>query len=280
MLILPNETTARNTIRKVLAEELELCKDLLQFGARLPDPAVINANRMPEDTVFTVLGLFTKACVSYRSIIHLCEAGFSHGAAPIRRSLFETFLNLTFLVRRRVFLRGRALDMRFRTDLYHAFCVLRYEKMIGQWANTPGIMRSGKSNHRSLTALPQPFVDVVGPEWKDRLRNSNTCAGLSIADYSAILGKSSYMLYRVVYAMDSQNTHQNDFQEYLDIDDQMQSMSPRWHTSPNEVRQMLHYSSIMFLRCADELHKRFKFGNESKEQHDCLIERFKVFEKA
>ena len=99
---LPNETKVKRVIARRLACELAQCKRLLQFGLEVPDPTVIDRCRLNVDTVAMVMALYTKACMSYRAILHLCEAGLDRSAAPVSRSLFETFLNLTLLVRRRV----------------------------------------------------------------------------------------------------------------------------------------------------------------------------------
>lgn len=161
---LPGETANRKAIARWLAVELAQCKQLLQFGVELPDPAVLNRHQLGDDTMVAVMGLFTKACISYRAIILLGESGLDLSTAPVNRSLFETFLNLSFLLRRRVSLYtfdfgdtitrkpfdlfGRKLDVHFRTDLYWASSLLRDEKMVKQWARTPGLKRTGKDANR------------------------------------------------------------------------------------------------------------------------------------
>ncbi len=94
---LPGETANRKAIARWLAVELAQCKQLLQFGVELPDPAVLNRHRLGDDTMVAVMGLFTKACISYRAIILLGESGLDLSAAPVNRSLFETFLEPEFL---------------------------------------------------------------------------------------------------------------------------------------------------------------------------------------
>lgn len=280
-MAIPGETTVKRAIANLLRDELAYCRSLLEFGVGLPDSAVINQRRLKADTVTVVMGLYTKACLSYRAILHLCEVGLDRSAAPVNRSLFETLLNLTFLLRRRVSLRrfgfsagkirptktpvnlhGRKLDTEFRTDLYCAFCTLRDQKMVGQWPITPGLKRTGKDAHKRLSALPQPHIAAVGADWEKALAKANTCTGLSVADYAASLGREFYMLYRSVYAFDSQSVHQSDSLAYLDIDDAATNISPRWHTSPEQVRTTLQMASLMFVGCMRELNMRLRFGRD------------------
>ena len=280
-MALPDETKVKRAIAAILSDELAYSRKVLAFGIDVPDPVVINQRRLKADTVTVAIGLYAKACLSYKGIIHLCEVGLDRTAAPVSRSLFETLLNLTFLLRRRVVLYqfdfatqkktpkktplnlfGKKLDTQFRTDLYCAFCELRDQKMVGQWPKTPGLKRTGKSAHKRLSALPQSYVPALGTDWEKRLKENNTCAGLSIADYAASLGKAFYMLYRSVYAMDSHSVHQRDSLAYVEIDDAVTNISPRWYTSPDEVRDALQMASLMFVGCMEQLNRRLRFGQD------------------
>lgn len=277
-MALPNEEKVRRLIKHTLAAELALCDRLLDFGIGLHAPEIIDCSRLRADTVTVVMGLFTKACLTYRSIIALCEAGLDRSAAPASRSLFETFMNLTFLVRRRVTLcrfgngkktavkfHGKNLDVEFRTALY---CITLFSK-IRRWLLSGRRRRgsnAGKGVHDKLAALPSPHVGHVGPDWESKLRESNTCAGISVSDLAASLGRHFYMIYRSLYAFDSQSVHQTDALHYIQVDEEAEAARPLWFTSPDESRQMLHRSSMIFLGCAEELHKRFRFGNEAEKE--------------
>jgi hypothetical protein len=98
------------------------------------------------------------------------------------------------------------------------------------------------------------------------LRSSTTCAGLKIADYAASLGRSYYTLYRSVYARDSQRVHQRDSLSYVEIDDAVPSVSPRWYTSPHHVRETLDIASLLFVSCMEQLNKRLRFGQHATDR--------------
>ena len=142
--------------------------------------------------------------------------------------------------------------------------------MVQGWLRTPGLKRTGKHAHKRLSTAPRSHVAAVGPAWEKRLKNSTTCVGLTIADYAASLGPYFRMLYASVYAVHSQNVHQSDGSDYFDVGGNIDSISPRWHTDPAEVRWMLYLSSMMFLGNIEELHKRFRFGENTSR----LIQRY------
>src|SRR5947207_2566515 len=102
VLMLPHEQDVQQIINEDLSTELALANQLLDFGINLPASKDLHQGGFPRDSVITVVGLFTKATITFRAIIGLCELGLDRTALPLTRSLFENLLYLTFLLRRRV----------------------------------------------------------------------------------------------------------------------------------------------------------------------------------
>lgn len=280
--VIPNELNVRQAIEQQLAAELACVHDLLRFGVSLPSTKDLHANEFPHDTVVTAAALFIKACLSFRAVVELCEAGLDRSAMPLSRSLFETALNLVFLIRRRVSLYqfndskkkpktpwpllGKTLTPEFRTALYNAWCVLREEKDVEAWKRTPGLKREGKRLANNLDGLERPYVDIIGTAWEERIKNANTCTGLSIENLAASLSLHLRKWYRTIYSGDSKSVHQSDMLNYLDVDESSGTFFPRWHTSPKEIGQALLRASTIYLCCVEEMNKRFRFGEQVEER--------------
>lgn len=280
--IIPNESQVRQAIPQRLSAELQNAKNLLQFGVNLPTSKDLHECGLPHDTVVTAVALFVKASLSFRGVIALCQVGLDRSAMPVSRSLFETALNLVFLIRRRVSLHyfndskkkpktplplfGKKLTPAFRTALYNAWCVLREEKSIAAWQSTPGLKRHGKRIAKNLVALDRPYVDEIGTAWEERIKGANTCAGLSIENFAASLSPHLRKWYRTIYSEDSRSVHQSDMLNYLDADESSGTFSPRWFTSPKDVSAALLRASTIYLCCVEEMDKRFAFGLQAKEQ--------------
>lgn len=281
--ILPHETEIVRAIARELASEFEFCEELLSFGVNLPQTKRdLHEGRLRHDTVVTAIGLYVKATTSFRAAIHLCRIGCDRNALPINRSLFENSVNLAFLLRRRVSLyqfndstakprtpvnlHGKKLSTDFRTDLYNAWCILMDEKKVRRFARTPGIKRSGKKLGKQIAALYRPYVDSIGPDWEKAIKGANTCVGLPIEHFASSLGSHFRLWYGLVYSSDSQHVHQSDLIQFLDADEQSGVFSPRWFTSPDEIRTTLHKSALIYFGCICELQKRFRFGTEADKQ--------------
>lgn len=132
---------------KKLPTQLNLAETLLDFGMQLPGQKDLHSTSFPRDSVVTVIGLFTKADLTFRSIIVLCNQGLDRPATALSRSLFETLLNLAFLARKQVSLNrfndskakpktavplhGKMLTPDFRLALFNAWCLLSDDKMVG-----------------------------------------------------------------------------------------------------------------------------------------------------
>jgi hypothetical protein len=279
--IVPNEGQVLKAIPTLLFDEFDCAKRLLAFGVSLPTTkGDLHNGSLRHDTVVTAIALYTKAMTSFRASIHLCEFGADRNALPINRSLFETSVNLAFLIRQRVNLyqfndnsktkpktpvnlHGKKLTTEFRTDLFNAWSILMSEKNVRRYSSTPGVKMAGRRLQQQIDEMERPYVDAIGADWEKALRKTNTCVGLSIKDFASSLGNAFRLWYGLVYSSDSQHVHQSDMIEFLNCDSDG-TFSSRWFTTPDEVRTTLHKSFVISLGCIEELNKRFRFGDEAK----------------
>lgn len=263
-----------------LPEELKSADALLEFGMNLPTRKDLHSVKFPRDAVVTVVGLLTKAHVTFRSIIVLCGQGLDRPATALSRSLFETLLNLTFLVRRQVSLHqfndsktkpksplplhGKTLTPEFRLALFNAWTLLRDEKMVNNWRRTPGLKRQGHRTYKKLSPLDRSYIDSIGTDWEKAIKGRNTCVGLDIVDFAASLGPTFRQWYRSVYAGDSAFVHQSDIPSYLAVTEDG-NFTPQLYTSAQQVSGVLHRSSLLYLGCISEMNKRFRFCADAAE---------------
>ena len=276
--LLPGETKVVECLESQLSDEFVLARDLLRLGVALPETKDLNNSSLQHDSVVTILGVFIKACVTFRAIIHLCESGLDRSALPLSRSLFENAMTLSFLSRRRVSLfrfneskakprsplplYGKTLTPAFRTALYNAWCLLKEEKTVEGWTRTPGLKRRGSHAHNTLKLVKMEYVADIGTDWETALKRSNTCSGLSISDFARSLGGFYRAWYATIYAEESKSVHQSDLLNYLDCDEAESTFSARWFTSPGSVKVTLVRGASVFYQCISEMHSRFRFDTE------------------
>lgn len=280
--LIPHESTILEAIPKILDAEFDCAKRLLTFGVKLSTTKEdLHQGALRHDTVITAIALYTKAMTSFRASIHLCEIGCDRNALPVNRSLFETSVNLAFLIRRRVNLyqfndtsrrkpktpanlHGKTLTTGFRTDLYNAWNILKSEENVRRYSRTPGFKRAGRRLQQELDDLGRPYVDAIGKDWEKKIAKANTCVGMSIKDFASSLGNAFRLWYGLVYSSDSQNVHQSDMTQFLDLNEATGTISPRWFTSPDDVRTTLHKAAVISLGCVEEFNKRFRCGDAVK----------------
>lgn len=70
-----------------------------------PQIKIRGSKGIDDSVVYVCLGLFVKACRQFRSVQRLCQAGLGSDAHALTRNLFETWLALMFVERRRVTLK-------------------------------------------------------------------------------------------------------------------------------------------------------------------------------
>lgn len=271
-------TQEESAARKV-AQQLAVAQSFLDFGMQLPGQKDLHSIKFPRDSVVTVIGLFTKANITFRAIIILCEQGLDRPATALSRSLFETLMNLNFLLRKQVSLRifnhskskptspwplhGQTLTADFRLALFNAWSILRDEKAIEGWQRTPGLKRHGYRTSKKIAPLDRSYANTIGPAWEKAIKSSNTCVGMNIESFAASLGPAFRKWYRTVYAGESSFIHQSDISSYLSVTSDG-NFSPRIYTSAKEVSGVLLRASTIYLGCVEELNKRLNFGDVAK----------------
>jgi hypothetical protein len=136
------------------------------------------------------LGLLSKACKQFRTIIMLGEAGFGGEMSVLTRSVFETVLTLEFLMREQVVLKRnsievdidptRILSTNFRTQLYGARTSLISEKQLKEWGEHPELKDSMAilGDPGVIAAQATAARNAVGEEWWKALKRG--VAGLRI----------------------------------------------------------------------------------------------------
>ena len=279
--------THGDRFKRRLPQQFRCANDLLAFGMKLPTEKDLHSIKFPRDSVVTVIGLFTKAHVTYRAVIVLCEQGLDRPATALCRSLFETLVNMTFLVRRQITLsifndsrskprspwplHGKILTPEFRLALFNAWSILRDQKSIEGWRRTPGLKIHGRRTLKEIIQLDKSYVDVIGPDWDKTIKRKNTCVGLDIANFAASLGPMFRRWHRSVYTEGSTFLHQSDTPSYLEPTDD-ENFAPRLFTSAEEVSGVLLRAATVYFACVDELNKRFRFGVTARKR----IERFAI----
>lgn len=284
--MLPFEDRARQDVAVHYQKELTECRDLLHLALEMigcdgsgkldipatPIPGVGNEARS------LALGLYTKACKQFRSIILLGESGFAGEMTVLTRALYETALVLEFLMKETVVLRtdgtevtidaSRPLTTDFRAQLYSARAVLMAEKQLKEWSGRAELRASMAvlGDSEKITAQAAAARSAVGEAWWKALKKGP--AGLTVKDFADSLGVPAYHV--MVYGDQSEVAHAGDGFRHFDVaEDESQGyldLSP----SPDGVGGSLHLASLVFLGCLASIHNRLQFGQAV----DAAIEAF------
>src|SRR5438128_790798 len=87
---------------------------------------------LDEVVTYTVAGLLTKACKTFRAVRVLCAAGLGTDAGAVARSLFETTIAIVFILKTR---------SKERARIFHAYDAEQRLKMLDHWKRTKGLKR-------------------------------------------------------------------------------------------------------------------------------------------
>lgn len=141
---LPHEEDVAREIVQAHATTLGEMRELLLSAVALVSDGSLtigNTRGLDRHVVAMVLGLYSKACKTHRSIQHLLAAGLTSDADALLRVLFETTTAIYFILHKQSALRSR---------MYGMFSSAQIRKAANDWKDTKGLRRSGKSLARDV----------------------------------------------------------------------------------------------------------------------------------
>lgn len=272
--MLPGEKEYAEQVQQELAEVLTVGHALLELAVDIIDqrhPKVSRQDRTDKIIAYRVgHALCIKACKSFRSSLLLAEVGASNDLTIISRSMFETYVAASFILRDHVALDLPGVDDTVlapndRARLYVAFGVInKYEEL-----------KKHKSDPVTAQVLagivPKPFADAanaaandVGPDWAERLRKSpRTYSGLRLGTLSSKLGPDILGWYMAIYGEQSKSIHATDFPKHAIYSKSEGRFLARWFPSIDEVQQLVGFNGLMLWGCLELLNKQFQFAENT-----------------
>ena len=273
--MLPGENEFADKVRQELAEVFMVGQALLELAVdivsrRLPTVSM----QVQTDNTFAYRAghaLCIKACKSFRSSLLLAEVGASNDLTIMSRSMFETYVAASFVLRDHVALNlpgvdDAALTSNDRARLYLAFGFInKYEELKKHKADP--------DTSQVLAAIdPKPFADNandaandVGQAWAERFRkHPKTYSGLNLRELSRKLGPEYLGWYMAVYGKQSKSVHAYDFQKHSFLSNPEGRILARWFPPVDEVQRLFGINGLMLWGCLELLNKQFQFAENTE----------------
>ena len=276
-----SEQTTKRSIRRRFPEDFECSEKLLAVAHELHGLLCDKDVRPPQNHAkCVVLGIWTKICKQYRSILVLCELGLVEDAEVIARSLFESMLQTFFVVKRNVRLRRGwentpkrprgGFSMEFRAKLYLAHNALNEQKRLNVWKNKRGLKRAARPLSQPVAEMLQYAESFVGAAWMAWLRDKNkSFDAFKVETMSDNLGLSRW--YNGVYRRQSTVTHAGDALTHLYPGNTPMEIDAHLGAGIERATEPLHLANALFGRAAEVINARFRLGLD-KTMKDLSVE--------
>ncbi len=202
--------------------------------------------------IYTVIGLLTKACKTFKSIQCLCERGFHEDADALVRVLLEPTAAILYI------LQDKSTE---RALIYHAHGMHQQIKMLKHWRKVPTLAALATDDRltRALEAL-EGYVKRL-PEETDVTRHWSGLSGME----AVLKSLDDEVTYASAFRFSSAIIHGNDFGAHFEVDgddddDLVWQIEPRvrgFEAPTYAARQMLW-------KAADRINDRFGLGFEAR----------------
>jgi hypothetical protein len=253
---LPQEEEQLVQLHNVLADHFELMNDILKFTLSFTGNQKFQGSPEWEVTqrdLYTILGLYTKACKTFRAITLCCEHGLGQDAQALGRMLLETVIAATFILSNHS---GR------NTAMFLAHQLLQKVKQLNAFEATPElrdmIPREKKEQLEREVAKLNGELDegTIG-----RIKTTSFC-GEPLANYAGRM-EGLRVPYNILYRLGSENLHCADLMQHLDFSPQG---VPILKIIPGDdwVRQISISAATSMLVMLDAVNRAFAMGREGE----------------
>lgn len=268
--MLPNENEVVGAVRARYGTTFDAMGRFHGAAITLLSPDALNGplpGYVDTAVIMASVALYVKACKQYRSVQILCEKGMGSDADSLVRNLFETMVNLVFVLKPRVTLRkdgepvdvpGRKFPSKLRARLYLVYGARQLRKTVNAWARTSGLKRLASAGPDQADRMWQGMEKEIGPEWSKRQRDGRGVAGLSLVHLAESLGLSKD--YAIVYRTGSSSVHATDPLKHIDIQSADGSLTPRFWPPIDFIRQHIMGASMCLLQSMFYFNSRLRLG--------------------
>jgi hypothetical protein len=272
--MLPNEPAVERDLASRFGNQFTEMTALHTFAVSIlaPQITIKGSKGVDGSVVYVCLGLFVKACRQFRSVQHLCQAGLGSDAHALTRNLFETWLALMFVARRRVTLKQgkkrlgsvgkRALGSRLRARLYLANAAFESERVVKDWESTVGLKRSAKVklDGQSIRMGAADAATAIGAEWTKRLKEKKSYSGLNLRELAHSFRVDA--AYATLYRSASWSTHAVDLNQFLA--NTANGLELKLEPSDDWIEPTIGGASLTLVCCIDVLNDRFHLALDSQ----------------
>ncbi len=202
---------------------------------------------------YTVIGLLTKACKTFKSIQVLCERGLHEDADALVRVLLETTTAILYILHE---------NSTERALIYHAHGMHQQLKMLKHWRDVPTLAALATDER---LAQARAGLDSYLKRLPGDTNVSRHWSGLSGLD-AALKSLGDEVTYATSFRFSSAIIHGNDFGAHFEVDagdafdDLVWQLEPRVRgfEAPSYAARQLLWNA------ADRVNDRFGLGFETK----------------
>lgn len=281
--MLPHEPSVIDTLRREYGKEFAAMDRFHDAAVALLAPEGLNTEppKCVDSAVHMAgIALYVKTCKQFKSIQILCERGMGSDADSLVRNLFESMINLLFILRPRVTLKkdGKVVPVpnntfpsKLRARLYIVHTLRQLGKTVNACAATSGLKRLAAPTRAQFDPIWQQMEEEIGADWSKRQRNG--LAGLSLLHLAESLRLSR--MYAMVYRTASSSVHATDLLSHLGFDDADSPITLTFWPTIESIQQHIMGASMCLYKCMNSFNSRFRLGRDdvmdaAKEEYSLL----------
>lgn len=249
---LPGERQARRDCYLTHRDLFDLNDDLLRQVIKMTSETQVVPRDFSKTAAAVILGLYTKACKTFRAIQVLCRFGLGEDALNLLRVLIETLVNMRYIgVTHKGLRERRAQKFAFHGAIWKQKYLLAAER------DKIPVTSLSQSEKDELARIVEYIKQEYGKEEFKKMSKSHQWDGVSMADMAKKVELQS--LYHIAWRSSSESAHARDIREHIGYREK-KGFFLKIMPGEGWLEPVLWVSNIVFFGIVDKADELFQLG--------------------
>lgn len=279
--MLPEEDITSKQAQQKYKPYFEFCDELLGLAIEMTDKDRLKI--FEKELVFAIvaLGLYSKACKTFRAIHILCAKPLGEDANTLLRVLMETSINVYYIAADKKVRSQLFIDKMIKNSHRLGMIIKQNKKLRSMgfipedgWGKVKEMVEEIKKNTPKESFLKNLKKIIIENILNEKIMKVSTWSGESLQNMAYKTGLRD--IYDLTNPLTSRAIHSEDIPEHVDFDEKT-GIYLKIVPGDKWVNPVLPSAILIFLSIVDKINSLFELGKDR--EIEVFFEKFKKFQE-
>lgn len=280
--MLPDENVTEPQTLKKFKPYFDFCDELLRLAIRMTEKDHLKIHEADLVFAFVALGLYSKACKTFRAIHILCTKPLGEDANTLLRVLMETSINVYYIAADKKVRSQLFIDKMIKNSHRLGMIIKQNKKLRSMgfipedgWSKVKEMVKEIKKNTPKESFLKNLKKIIIENILNEKIMKVSTWSGESLQNMAYKTGLRD--IYDLTNPLTSRAIHSEDIPEHVDFDEKT-GIYLKIVPGDKWVNPVLPSAILIFLAIVEKINSLFQLGEDK--DIESYFNKFKKFQES